>query len=165
MDEAAETIRKEVNKIIEKLRQKANIELREIKTVNYGIKYEVTNLSDNKNGIMVLYHGKKGFRFVYEKNISKDTIPKIEEIFKDRDKISDTSYKIKKQENVNYKFLNKLYNALKPYENEEFDFSQFAEELKKNFSKESDKIILEKNKYKFSVLEKYYKVVKRDCNG
>lgn len=157
--ESIKIIKIEVNKIIEYLLSEYKIEIKEIKSAQYGIKYEVKNKLTGITGILVIYYGKKGFKLVNEKIGCQDSHSKVIEIFNNRDNLFKTN--LNEKIKIETKRLDKLYEILKSYANEEFDFSDFAKELLK-YSSNDEKILIEKNIYNFKELEKIYIKLKKE---
>lgn len=152
-ENVSEIVKREVNKILGYLESKYEITLSELSHIQYGVKYEVKRKKlDTNIGILVIYHGKKGFKFTREKVIYKEDFDKIEEVFNNRDNLKEPIIEDLK--------LDKLYEILKPYSNEKFDFSDFADELLKYFDNNEEKKCIKENIYNFKELEKFYNNVK-----
>lgn len=152
-ENVSEIVKREVNKILGYLESKYEITLSELSHIQYGVKYEVKRKKlDTNIGILVIYHGKKGFKLTREKVIYKEDFDKIEEVFNNRDNLKEPIIEDLK--------LDKLYEILKPYSNEKFDFSDFADELLKYFDNNEEKKCIKENIYNFKELEKFYNNVK-----
>lgn len=154
LEEYHKIIREEVNKIKETLKINYGIELEENKEIDYGIKYSCKNKSENNEGTITIYYRpkKSSFTFTPQGNsISTETLHIIEDTFQMRNSLNDFD-----GQKDSYTILKQYYEALKKYENEEFDFIDFAEELSKNCKDESVKNVILENRYNFSILEKIY---------
>ena len=152
-ENVSEIVKREVNKILGYLESKYEITLSELSHIQYGVKYEVKRKKlDTNIGILVIDHGKKGFKLTREKVIYKEDFDKIEEVFNNRDNLKEPIIEDLK--------LDKLYEILKPYSNEKFDFSDFADELLTYFDNNEEKKCIKENIYNFKELEKFYNNVK-----
>lgn len=151
----SEIVKAEVNKVLEHLESKYKIILSEVSYLPYGVKYEVKSKKlDRSIGILIIYYGKRGFKLTREKFIYEEEFYKIEEVFNNRDNLNETIIEKSK--------LDKLYEILKPYSNERFDFSDFANELLKNCDDNEEKKFIEENIYNFKNLEKFYINIKEE---
>lgn len=158
--EVMEIIRVETSKIVEHLLSEYKITLKEIKETQYGIKYEVKNEVSGVAGVLVIYYGKKGYKFVNEKVGCQDSHAKVVEVFNNRDNLLTIKVKeITEEIKIKTTYLEKLYKIFKIYDNEEFDFSIFAEELLKHCNNDNLKVIVKENIYNFNELERIYKKV------
>lgn len=154
LEEYHKIIREEVNKITEILKTSYGIELEENKEIDYGIKYFCKNKNESNEGIIIIYYRPKNNSFTFSpqgKSISTESLHIIEDTFQMRNSLKGSE--VQKDDHI---ILKKYYEALKKYENEEFDFIDFAEELSKSYEDESIKNMLLENRYNFSILEKKY---------
>ena len=164
-ENVSEIVKREVNKILGYLESKYEITLSELSHIQYGVKYEVKRKKlDTNIGILVIYHGKKGFKLTREKVIYKEDFDKIEEVFNNRDNLKEPIIEDLKLDKL-YEILKnsgnyQIYEELKPYSNEKFDFSDFADELLKYFDNNEEKKCIKENIYNFKELEKFYNNVK-----
>lgn len=151
----SEIVKAEVNKVLEHLESEYKIILSEVSYLPYGVKYEVKSKKlDRSIGILIIYYGKRGFKLTREKFIYEEEFYQIEEVFNNRDNLNETIIEKSK--------LDKLYEILKPYSNEKFDFSDFANELLKNCDDNEEKKFIEENIYNFKNLEKFYINIKEE---
>lgn len=156
--EAIDIIRTEINRIVGKLLSDYKITLREIKTTQFGIKYEVMNEIIGNSGVLIIYYGKKGYKYVNEKVECQGSNDRVIEVFENRENLSTVKIKgITEEVKVETRYLDKLYKIFKTYENEDFDFTIFSEELLKHCNDDKIKLLIKENSYNFNELERIYK--------
>ena len=160
MEEIHKLIEAEMAKIIGTLQDKYKIKLSEVKKIQYGITYDARMDGENQKGIFTIYFSpkKETFNITPNQKLSNEVAYIIKETFDARDlNLADCkkdSINANSKEDMEYDELKEYYSILKKYENDDFDFIEFAEKLAGK--DKSNKDFLLQNKYNFCELEKAY---------
>ncbi|MCI7442580.1 MAG: hypothetical protein SOY42_09080 [Clostridium sp.] len=154
MEKYYENIRKEMDKIIDTLKSEYNITLKELKEIQYAIQYEVKD--ESSSAIINVY---KSFKITCNGNSDKRLVDIVKKQFDMRNCIKNQEKKEEKKIEQDFSEIDEYYHILKNYENDNIDFSIFADKLLK-YCDEKDKEICEQNKNNFNILEKIYKKIK-----
>lgn len=154
MEKYYENIRKEMDKIINTLKSEYNITLKELKEIQYAIQYKVEN--DSSSAIINVY---KSFKITCNGNWDKNLVDIVKKQFDMRDCIKYEEKKEEKKIEQDFSEIDEYYSILKNYENDNIDFSIFADKLLK-YCDEKDKEICEQNKDNFKILEKLYRKIR-----
>lgn len=145
-----------MDKVIPDLEKNLNLQISLLKEIDYGIKYEVTDKTDNRSGTIRVSGNKKyQYNITPERKLKEGVIDQIRKRFEERNS-SNMTNQYEQEKFTNMKFI---YESLKPYEREEFDFSPLADEMIKNFEDLEIKKEILKYEYNFQTLEKYYKKI------
>ena len=135
-------IRKEIIKITDELKSTYGIEITEVKEIDYAIQY-IAKYSSNKRATLNVYFNKKKKLKFISQQMDKDTLKVIEDLFDRRDskridihkseeKIARNSLNniFKDSKNKDYSKVTYLYNILKKYKNDNFDFIDLLEAVR-----------------------------------
>ena len=142
----------EIDKIRGFLETNYNIIIQETKRIDYAIVYCAE--TQNENVVFNLYYSpkKNKFTIVPKQNSSEEIINIIKSVFDKRDFLENQE----KKDEERYKELRQYFNILKPYENDEFDFIEFAEKIADKVEDKNIKDAILENRYNFKILENEY---------
>lgn len=144
-------IREEFSKVHDFLRENYLIIIEELCEIDYAINYNVKRAQEK--GELLLYYGKKGFKFVKKKgSLNIETLNIIKQVFENREGLIKNST----EEHRDLRKLQYLYDVLKRYRNYNLDFMDLLLEIK-NLTNNKD--LPDNLRYDFNALENLIKEI------